>query len=136
MLEVADNLETDPLSDDLFDGMLEALSAIADGADEDDVWEDAYDFTDAVFSKSGGKHTQFDLADADTGLRYFEDIPAFCFQDAMSKRGNIDRLVGTIRDYIDSEMTLKYKAMDALGMSPSAYKRFIIGNVDEYSYSS
>jgi len=136
MLEIADNLETDGAAKVRFDKMLDALSSAALSDDESDLNYTSYRRTDAVYSRSCGKHMQFDLADSDTGLRCFEDIPAFCLQDAMSKRGGIDRLVGTIRDYIDAEMTFKYKLMEATGMTPSVYKRFIIGQVDGYTYSS
>jgi hypothetical protein len=66
------------------------------------------------------RHTHYSLAYTDSLIRLSQDIPGFCYQDAMSKRGNIDRLVGTIKDCVEENRTVLQKLSDLAGLPPFA----------------
>jgi hypothetical protein len=73
-----------------------------------------------------------DLAYRDAAIRFAQDIPGFVYQDVMTKRGNMDRLIGTIKDHMDDNMGLAKKLSDWLGLKPY----FGCHDRNKYSYSS
>lgn len=54
--------------------------------------------------------------DMDSSLRALQDLRGYIFQDTISKRGHIDRLTGTIVEYIDSRLTTAQRLSDFLGL--------------------